>query len=221
MINVLKYDCFDSRPYSAHMLIVQLVGKNKKVLDVGCATGLLAKRLVENGCEVVGIEIDDESARFAKKYCKNVIVGDVELLEHIPYPEKYFDVIIFADVLEHLKDPQSVLVNFKKYLKRDGYIICSIPNVAHIYVRLNLLFGNWEYKDLGILDKTHLRFFTKKTAIRLIENAGYTIDKIYYTPWIPLFTLRKFYFGRKLEYYITKLCPTLFALQFVIKAKMR
>ena len=214
-----KYDSFDSRPYSAHMTIIQLVGSNKKVLDVGCATGQLAKRLVEKGCEVVGIEIDNESAQFARRYCRDVIVGDVEILKDLPYPEGYFDVIIFADVLEHLKDPQAVLTNLKRYLKKDGYILCSIPNVAHIYVRLNLLFGKWEYRDLGILDKTHLRFFTKKTAIELVERAGYKIAEIYYTPWVPLFKLNKFHFGRRLEYYITRLFPKLFALQFIIKAK--
>jgi len=215
-----KYDFFDPNPYGAHKRIVQLTGKNKKVLDVGCATGQVAKKLIENKCEVVGIEIDDESAQLAKKYCKDVIIGDIETLETLPYPEKYFDVIIFADILEHLKDPQAVLLKLKKYLRKDGYILCSIPNIAHIYIRLNLLLGKWEYRDAGILDRTHLRFFTRKTAIKLIEQAGYKIVEIYYTPWIPLFKLRKFHFGKRLEYYIARLFPTLFALQIIIKAKL-
>jgi len=169
----------------------------------------------------VGIEIDKESAQIAKKYCKDVIVGDIETMDSLPYPEEYFDVIIFGDVLEHLKDPLSVLKKLKKYLNKNGYIICSIPNIAHIYVRLNLLFGRWEYQDTGILDKTHLRFFTKKTAIKLIEDAEYKIEELYYTPWVslPLSRLRRFEFVRKMEYYLTKALPTLFALRFIIKAR--
>ena len=194
---MLKYDTFNPDPYGAHMRMIKLTGRNKVVLDVGCATGQVARRLKENRCEVVGIEIDKESAQIAKRYCKAVIVGDIETIDSLPYPEEYFDVIIFGDVLEHLKDPLSVLKKLKKHLNK----------------------SRWEYQDTGILDKTHLRFFTKKTAIKLIEDAGYKIEELYYTPWIPLLRLGRFKFGRKIEYYLTKALPTLFTLQFVIKAR--
>jgi len=139
--NMLKYDGYDSRPFSSHWTIVHLVEPKKKVLDVGCATGQIARRLVEKECEVIGIEIDEKAARLARRYCKDVVVCDVEALEDLPYPEEYFDYIIFGDVLEHLKNPEKVLINLKKYLKRDGFIICSIPNIAHIYSRIRLLLG--------------------------------------------------------------------------------
>jgi len=215
---MLKYDTLSTNPYSSHMIIVQLVGKNKKVLDVGCSAGHLSKVFKENGCEVVGIELDDESARIAKKYCKEVIKGDVETI-NLNYPDGYFDVIVFGDILEHLKNPQAVLLNLKRYLNNNGYIVYSIPNIAHITVRLMLLLGKWEYEDMGLLDRTHLRFFTKKTAIELVKSAGFEIEKICPTPWVPFFRLRRFYPISKLEYAITKMFPTLFALQFVIKAR--
>ncbi|AEF97063.1 class I SAM-dependent methyltransferase [Methanotorris igneus] len=216
---MLKYATLSTNPYSSHMRIVQLVGNNKKVLDVGCSAGHLSKVFKENGCEVVGIELDDESAKIARNYCIDVIKGDVETI-NLNYPDEYFDVIVFGDILEHLKNPQTVLIKLRRYLKKDGYIVCSIPNIAHITVRLMLLMGKWEYEDVGLLDRTHLRFFTKKTAIKLAENAGFKIEEVYPTPWIPFFRLRKLHpIFLKIEYTITKMLPTLFALQFVIKAR--
>lgn len=199
--------------------MIKLIGKNKKVLEVGCATGYISKRLKENDCTVAGIEIDRESAKVAKQYCENIIVGDVENLSELPYPEKYFDVLLFGDVLEHLKDPLFVLKKLKSWCKDDGYIICSIPNVAHIYVRLKLLFGKWDYEDIGLLDRTHLRFFTTGSAKKIIEDAGFKIEKIDFSPWIPLFRLRKFKCGCALEYYIAKLRPALFASNLLVKAR--
>jgi len=199
--------------------MVKMIGVNKKVLDVGCATGQISRRLKENGCTVVGIEIDEESAKVTKQYCENVIVGDVEKLSELSYPEKYFDALLFGDVLEHLKDPLRVLRNLKRYLKDDGYIVCSVPNVAHIYIRLKILFGKWDYEDTGLLDRTHLRFFTIKSVKKLIEDAGFKIEKIDFSPWIPLFRLRKFKYGMALEYYIAKLRPTLFASGSIVKAR--
>lgn len=191
--------------------MIQLVGKNKKVLDVGCATGQIDKRLTQNDCEVVGIEKDRQAAKLARKYCKKVIVGDIEILTKLPFPKKYFDIIIFGDILEHLRQPLDVIIKLKKYLKNAGYIVCSIPNVANWVIRLKLLFGRWEYKEMGLLDKTHLRFFTFKTAKSLIEKAGFVIEKIDMTTNLSRF------FG-KAGKIITKTNPPLFGYQFIIKA---
>ena len=113
---------------------------------------------------MVGIDIDEARAKLAQERLNKVIVANVEKMERDPFPDGYFDIIIFADVLEHLKEPETVLRRFKKYLKKDGYALISIPNIANWKMRVYLLFGKWHYKDVGLLDKTHLRFFTLKTA---------------------------------------------------------
>ena len=111
------------------MKIISLVGENKKVLDVGCASGYIGEHLKKKGCSLVGIEIDKECAEIAKRAYEDVIIADVEKLEAISYPEHFFDVIIFADILEHLKNPSETLIKFKKYLKKDGAVIVSLPNI--------------------------------------------------------------------------------------------
>ena len=160
----------------SHTLIVELVGRDKSVLDVGTATGYLAKVLVQRGCRVTGIELDLEAARKAEEHCERVIVGDVETLD--PYEElggELFDVIVFGDVLEHLKDPLRALLRLRPFLRSEGYVVASIPNVAHGSFRLALLQGKFEYHPQGLLDDTHLRFFTRESVERLFDDAGFEI----------------------------------------------
>lgn len=210
---MLKYSKFYDVKYGAHAKMVQLVGKNKKVLEIGCATGYISKKLKENGCQVIGIEIDSSAGRIAKRYCKNVIIADVESLKKISY--KNFDVLLFGDVLEHLKDPSNVLKRFRKYLKKNGYVVLSVPNIAFWFIRLKLLFGKFEYGDYGILDRTHLKFFTLKSLKKLLDDGGYKIVKIDVTPrsMSPLINW--------LIYGFTKLWKSLLAYQFLIVAVKR
>lgn len=168
----------DTRDYfhSTSNVIFQLIEDGKKLLDVGCGTGRLAEKLrIKKNCFVVGIEKDRTKVEIARRRCDGIIIADVETLKEIPFSARYFDVIIFVDILEHLKEPGTILDKFKEYLKDDGYILVSVPNVANWTIRLKLLFGRWNYKELGLLDKTHLRFFTFQTAKRMLENSGYTI----------------------------------------------
>jgi methionine biosynthesis protein MetW len=157
-------------------VIYQLMGEGLKVLDVGCGAGRLGEKLrLEKNCYVVGVEANGRAVGVAKQRIDNVIVADIERLNTLPYSKKYFDVIVFADVLEHLGYPEKALVFFNRYLKDNGYIITSIPNVANWTVRLKLLFGKWNYKECGLLDKMHVRFFTWETAKKLIEDCGFKI----------------------------------------------
>ena len=104
---------------------------NTRVLDIGCATGRLAEKLREQkGCSVVGIECDKIAAQTARRRCNEVIVTDIEHFEDIPFQPGSFDIIVFADVLEHLREPETILNRFKPYLSEDGYILISVPNVA-------------------------------------------------------------------------------------------
>ena len=164
---------------TSHALIAASVGHDKRVLDVGCAAGDFAEVLAGRGCEVTGIEIDPEAARRAERYCERVIVGDVEHPDTTnELDEGSFDVVVFGDVLEHLKDPLTALKRLKPCLKPEGYAVASIPNVAHGSVRLALLQGRFRYRTLGLLDATHLRFFTRESVERLFEDAGFLITDL-------------------------------------------
>jgi len=179
-----------------------------EVLDVACCTGHMARILKEKGCKVVGIEIDESAGNVAKEFCKDVIIADIEAIKALPYPEEYFDVIVYADILEHLRRPDLALRKFRPYLKRNGFCIVSFPNIARIEMRLNLLFGRFDYTEIGLLDKTHLRFFTSRTARQLIIDEGYTIEKVEYS-------------GLASRVRILKLMPNLFAYQFIFIATRR
>jgi O-antigen biosynthesis protein len=159
--------------------IIRFVGDRKKVIDFGCSTGYLARFLQQHDCTITGVEINPEDAKLAEGYCNRVLVTDLDL-ESIPalFPEEKFDVAVFGDVLEHLKNPWKVLEEARFILNPDGYIIASIPNIAHGAVRLALLRGEFQYSKLGILDDTHLRFFTRKTVQDLFDYSGYLIDEI-------------------------------------------
>ncbi len=163
--------------YSERREILPFVPKGKKsFLDVGCgegAFGALLKR--ERRAEVWGIEIDPVVANKASEELDRVIVGDIEG-ENMGLPERYFDCIIFNDCLEHLYDPWRVLENVKKYLNLSGVIVASLPNVRYYEVIRDLLrYGKWRYAEQGVLDKTHLRFFTAESIKEMFEECGYTL----------------------------------------------
>jgi O-antigen biosynthesis protein len=161
---------------TSHSLIVEFVGRGKRVLDVGCAAGDLARVLAERSCAVTGIEIDPEAAHQAETHCERVLVGDVEELDLSELlGDEAFDVIVFGDTLEHLKNPLRTLDRLKPFLRSEGYVVASIPNVAHGSVRLALIQGKFRYSPLGLLDNTHLRFFTRASVEQLFEDAGFLI----------------------------------------------
>jgi len=158
---------------NSHTLMVELVGGTKRVLDVGCATGYLAEALVERGCTVSGLEHDEKAAEVARPHLERLVVGDVETMD-LPgaFGDERFDVIVFGDVLEHLRDPLSVLRGAGRLLTERGSVVASIPNIAHGSVRLALLAGRFDYQELGLLDSTHVRFFTRSSIEDLFREAG-------------------------------------------------
>ena len=135
--------------------------------------------LSAKGCTITGVEINANAAKLAEQYCTKVIVAD---LDFTPLDEilsgQTFDVAVFGDVLEHLRDPWNILKNLKNYLNPGGFIVASIPNIAHGAVRLSLLQGNFNYQQYGILDNTHIRFFTKVTIDDMFEKSGYFLDAL-------------------------------------------
>ena len=157
--------------------ILAFVGSNKRVIDFGCATGYLAKLLAEQDCKTVGVEINPEAAKAAEQFCEQVTVADLDYEDVVDIVgEQKFDVAVFGDVLEHLKDPWRVLKAAAGVLSPEGYVVASIPNVAHGAVRLALLAGHFDYEELGLLDNTHLRFFTHDSLGHLFESSGYCIE---------------------------------------------
>ena len=167
----IDIDSVDSN--TSHGIILEMIGTGKRVLDVGCATGYLARLLSERGNQVVGIEIDAVAASQAEPWLERIVIGDLEKLDLDSELEAdRFDAIVLADVLEHLSDPLAVLRQTPSLLRPGGSVIVSIPNVAHGAVRLALLGGHFDYQPLGLLDDTHLRFFTRSTVDDLLRAAG-------------------------------------------------
>ncbi|MGJ8667755.1 MAG: class I SAM-dependent methyltransferase [Patiriisocius sp.] len=148
----------------------------KTALDVGCSNGEFGAAIKNKcGAEVWGIEPFEQFGKLAIDKLDTVFISSVEgAIEKLP--NNYFDVIYFNDVLEHLLDPYSILEKLKIKLKSDGHVISSIPNIRYFRTFFKILFqGNWDYEDQGIMDRTHVRFFTKKSIVKMYENAGYTI----------------------------------------------
>jgi len=166
-------------PSTAHALVIRLVGRSKSVLEVGPATGYMSRALVEAGCRVTAIEADVESARGAIQPGVRVVSGSVEDEDVLRRIDSTFDVVLLADVLEHLRDPQRTLLRMRHFLHPGGYAVVSLPNIANFKIRLALLIGRFDYKDEGILDRTHLRFFTKRSAEAMIRAAGYEVREFH------------------------------------------
>jgi methionine biosynthesis protein MetW len=148
----------------------------RRVLDIGCANGRFLALIKERqGAETWGIEINPEAAGQAAGRVDRVIRGDVDSA-FAQLPDGYFDCVVCNDVLEHLPDPSRVLRELASRLSAEGVIVASIPNMRYLPVLYELLFRkDWRYRDSGVLDRTHLRFFTRRSIVRLFADEGYRI----------------------------------------------
>lgn len=182
------YDAtIDMSSNNSHTLMIELVGGGKRVLDVGCATGYLAAALAERGCSVSGVEGDPEAAEQARPHLEQLIVGDLATLDlDAELDGARFDVVVLGDVLEHLVDPQSLLRRCTQLLAPGGSVVISMPHVGHGSVRLALLQGRWEYRDRGLLDRTHLRFVTRRSLLDMVHESGLTVVDMRETTVDPL-----------------------------------
>lgn len=161
--------------------ILRLVPEDaRSVLDVGCSVGTLGRALRERGARVVGLELDAAMAEEARAVLDEVHVGSVEdpqLLARLG--DARFDCIVFADLLEHLVDPWGALRHFAGHLTEEGVVVASLPNIRHYTTIRTLLFqGDWPYRDRGIHDRTHLRFFTLRNVRELFDSAGLSIRRV-------------------------------------------
>ncbi len=161
---------------NSHSFALSFIGYNKSVLEVGCSTGYFTKIMVERGCDVVGIELDPDAAEVAEKWAERVVVGNIDEGDVWNYvKDESFDVVVLGDVLEHLRDPLGSLRQAVRKLKPSGFVVTSLPNVAHGDVRIALMQGRFRYSETGLLDRTHVRFFTLETIRELLSQAGLVV----------------------------------------------
>ncbi len=221
--------------------VLRNIPERSTILDVGCGPGFLGELLPT--CTVYGIDSSQTAINLAKKHIFRTYHCDIT--QDLPeLPRHFFDVIVFADILEHVAQPDVIIKKFIPYLKKEGVMLVSLPNIANWTIRLKLLFGSFSYTKTGILDNTHLRFFTYKTACEFFHSNNFDILRIDYTPnfvrslltLIKLFHrprydeshysyLRRLFASRHyrayrrlllpIERFITRLWKSLFAYQFI------
>jgi predicted TPR repeat methyltransferase len=199
-------------------------GRGLAVLDLGFGSGLFAERIRPACRYLAGVEHDADAAREGARFFDETVVGDLLDGVSTPFRER-FDVVVAGDVLEHLPRPEALLAALRPLLKADGVFLVSLPNVANVTVRLGLLFGRFDYTERGILDRTHLRFFTKATGRSLLEENGYRVASVDATAMpveLAVPSLGRAPFARPVRAAAraaARLWPALFGYQFVFEAR--
>lgn len=210
--------------YSSHSVILGLLGdgRGRVLLDVGAADGLLSRPLTERGWRVTGLERDPAVAQAGARHCHRMVVANLD--REIPDLEGPFNAIVYGDVLEHLAEPLHVLTELNRFLAPDGFVVISVPNVAHFVIRLSLLIGRFDYLDRGILDHTHLRFFTERSLRALVADAGLRVERFTATP-APLYQVLPTRFHRpwlaathRVNAWLAQSLPRLLGYQFIVVA---
>ncbi len=196
-------------------LSVSFVPEKTRILEIGCADGFMGEYLIKKkGCRVTGVEIDKEAVKIAQNRCLKVIAGDIEedsVLKELG-KERKFQVILCTSVIEHLKDPEKALKNWRDFLSENGSLIITTPNIGHWSARLKTLFGKFPHEEYGIFDENHLHFFTLDSFKKMLKDCGYNIEHLGIDPvggGLP-----------KISRFFSLFSPGLFAYQIVIKAKV-
>ncbi|HEX8923876.1 MAG TPA: class I SAM-dependent methyltransferase [Patescibacteria group bacterium] len=188
----------DTSPHSPHNIIPGFIKPGTTLLDVGCNTGNLGKILKKKKVICDGIDINPDFLKKAKRYYRHLFLRDLFNPKLNLEPKLQYDFIVLSDILEHLPRPDLLLIELKKYLKPDGQMIVSLPNVARFEIRLKLLAGKFDYSP-GILSPDHLRFFTRESAHQMFKNCDMSVKSTSPTG-----------LGHKI-----KVLPTLTAFQFI------
>jgi 2-polyprenyl-3-methyl-5-hydroxy-6-metoxy-1,4-benzoquinol methylase len=211
--------------WSSHSIIaasLNTLPAQSKVLDVGAASGTLARMCQNKSLRLFGIEPNPKWAQIASPLYEKIWICSISDMDEGLLGG--FDVIVLGDILEHLPDPQAILQKLVDHQSSDTVFIISVPNIANLWVRLNLLIGRFDYEDRGILDRTHLRFFTRRSLTEMLKKAGLKIVSIQVTP-IPLELVSGFFVtppGRFLHGMlarITSRLPTILGYQFIVEAR--
>ncbi|HET7712027.1 MAG TPA: class I SAM-dependent methyltransferase [Thermoanaerobaculia bacterium] len=225
MPNVYQFKDFEG---SSHRILIGLIQRfaprGGVLLDLGASGGELGNAIRSHFSRTIGFEYEVACIGNLRTRFDQVLIADLEKLKRLPQGA---NAIVIADVLEHLRDPPALLRLAREALAPGGRLFISVPNIANITVRLGLLFGVFEYRDRGILDSTHLRFYTLRTIRRDVEGAGFRILAIRGSSiplrlivggYVPDFLLR---LGERVISWITRLWRGLFAYQIVVVAEPR
>ena len=223
MSNVYQFKDFEG---SSHRILIDLIRRyarrGGRLLDLGASTGQLGAAVRDQFARTIGFEYEVECIESLRESFDAASICDLEKLKRLP---QNLDAIVLADVIEHLRDAPSILHLVRGSLASNGRVFVSVPNIANITVRIGLLFGIFEYRDRGILDNTHLRFYTMRTIRRDIEGAGFRVIAVRgssvpirliigsFTPE-PLLRL-----GEKLLTIVTRMWKSLFAYQIIVVAE--
>lgn len=224
MPNVYTFKDFEG---SSHRILIALLrryaSRGGTLLDLGAAGGELGEAVRDQFRRRIGFEFDVDRIADLRGTFDHAVIADLENVRRLP---KNADAIVLADILEHLREPTALLACVRESLATDGRLFVSVPNIANVTVRLGLLFGIFEYRERGILDETHLRFYTMRTIRRDIERAGFSIVTTrgssvpirLIVPWVPDAILR---IGESVLSIITQLWRGLFAYQIIVVARRR
>lgn len=174
---ISPYDySFDPSGQSTAARVSRLVGDGRRVLEVGCGYGVISRQLKQaQGCSITGVEYDRLSGEAARPWLDQLILADLEKPDWLADVALEFDVVVAADVIEHLRDPLAALRQFREVLIEQGELVLSVPNVGHAGVIAELLCGSFGYKETGILDETHLRFYTWASLEAQLNQAGFEV----------------------------------------------
>ena len=166
--------------------LIKKVGSNLRILDVGCGYGSLGEAMAKKNNVVFGIDISATAIKKAKARLYFACACDIVKPKTYPIEirQQKFDLVVLADILEHIYDPGNVLYIAKSFIQPGGRLLASVPNVANWMTRLHLLFGCWNYAVSGVLDRTHIRFFTRRSIEHLLKSSGYEIVEISATPYL-------------------------------------
>jgi 2-polyprenyl-3-methyl-5-hydroxy-6-metoxy-1,4-benzoquinol methylase len=212
------YVPLQTAPYRGHHLLIEAVlaaaPPGGRVFEGGVSSGYLASVLTRAGLHVDGHELDPVAAERARTVCGRVHVGDLQQFDPAELDGRY-DVLLFGDTLEHLPDPAAVLRRLATRLQPGGALVVSVPNVANWAMRLSLLAGRFRYTDRGILDRTHLRFYTRTTLVEMIESAGFRVRRV--TGTIPVPGVKSEGLSR-LAHRVGNVRPSFFAYSFIVTA---
>lgn len=224
-VSLLYHRNFDSGATGKYFVVANRLRPSSCILEIGCHTGGFSRYLMTQGHTVLGVDNDESAIKVARDAGVNAICRDVSEDGALAFLDRQFDVLLLMDVLEHLPRPDVVLSRLRTAVKPGGDVLITGPNVAYWRVRLDLLRGKFNYEDAGIMDRTHLRFFTAETWSALVSQAGYEI--IHFCPaesmiplegrirWIPLAPR----VTPHLRAAATKALPNLFAIVFLIHAR--
>ena len=223
--SVARYEVKPSE-FSSHSVILRAVGegRGRLLLDVGCADGQMSARFAERGWKVTGVEPYPDDAQRARE--RGITVLEMSLEESLDRLQEKFSMVVLADVLEHCADPWEQLRRIVGICEPQARLVISVPNIAHVVPRAQLLMGRFQYEDRGIMDRTHLRFFTRRTALEMVRGAGLTCESLHVTATpveLVLPQLAEASWGRRLlsvNAGLAKMVPRFLGYQFVMVCRV-